>query len=109
LSPDPQATLFINRLVTRIACVPLATGARTIMFNQHTGFKIAVIVPLGGFPFFEVPPSQLDQVRQLLIENGIGHTVGSRLIRDGPAVAVAIHISKLWGRERIQHVLDSVG
>ena len=79
------------------------------MLNRDTGFKIAVIFPPGGFPLVEVPQGQVDQVHQLLIENGIGHTVASRLIRDGPGIPVTIHLGRLWDQQRIQGVLDSVG
>jgi hypothetical protein len=78
------------------------------MFNRETGFKIAVQVPPGGFPIVAVPPEQVDDVRRLLAQHGIGHTPESRLMRDDPSEEVVIHIGRLWDRQRIQDVLDSV-
>lgn len=77
------------------------------MLNQHTGFKIAVTVPPGGFPVVEVPPEQVEDVHRLLVERGIGHTLPSRLTRDDPRAPVVIHIGRLWDRQQIQDVLDS--
>src|SRR3954452_3959911 len=49
------------------------------MLNRRNGFKTAVHAPLGAGPYVLVPREQVDQVRYLLITNGIGHTVDDRM------------------------------
>jgi hypothetical protein len=91
-----------------MAGLPPASWMRNQMLNQDTGFKVAVIVPPGDFPILEVPPTQVERVHQLLVEHGIGHTVGSQLMRDDPDAAVTIHLGRLSDRQQIQDVLDGV-
>jgi hypothetical protein len=79
------------------------------MFNCHTGFKIAVQAPVGGAPYVFVPDEQVGEVRRLFVEQGIGHTVGSRLAEhNDERDEQVIHIGTLWDAERIQDALDSV-
>lgn len=77
------------------------------MLNKHHGFKVAVIVPATGFPFVVVPPHQVDDVHRLLNEHGIGHALPPD--RGGNAGnEQVINIARLWEREWVQDVLDSV-
>ena len=75
------------------------------MFNRSTGFKLAVIAAPNGFPRVIVPEKQGDQVRQLLIESGIGHSVGATLA-DHDCHERVIQIGRLWNARLVQDVLD---
>jgi len=78
------------------------------MLNRRNGFKLAVHAPLGAGPYVLVPREQVDQVRLLLITNGIGHTVADWLSgRDRPCDEQVIHVGTMWDLDRVQDVLDS--
>jgi len=96
------------RLGLAILTLTLLAGQATAQQYPTHPVRILVTIPPGGFPIIEVPPDQADQVHQLLIEKGIGHTVASRLMRDNPLTPLSIHFGKLWNREQIQDALDSV-
>jgi len=82
----PQLAIPVVLLVEAFAGAPMMRdAARHATWRTLAPITLAacVTIPLGGFPIIEVPPDQADQVHHLLIEKGIGHTVASRLMRDG--------------------------
>jgi hypothetical protein len=83
--------------------VSLANGG--VMYNQRTRFKIQVGLSGDGFPFVTVPREQVDQVQQLFTASGIGHTVPPPQTDQPQQI---IQIGRLFDREQVQDVLDSV-
>ena len=78
------------------------------MRNAHTGFKIVVIAPQDGPPFVLVPTAQLDDVREILVENGIVHTVGAFLTGARIAPQQLLHLDPPCDRGQVQILLDRV-
>src|SRR3954451_12530685 len=108
--PPPSLRSGTSRLWRRTRSVVSGTwpSQGSPMLNRRNGFKLAVHAPLGAGPYVLVPREQVDQVRYLLITNGIGHTVDDWLSgRDRPRDEQVIHVGTMWDLDRVQDVLDS--
>lgn len=78
------------------------------MVNHKKG-NITVQIAHDGTPFIAVPVSQISDVRRILIETGIGHTLGPDAKHEpGSIETQIIHIVGRWNRDHIEHALASL-
>ena len=76
--------------------------------NAHTGFNIVVIAPIDAPPFVVVPTTQIEDVREVLVENGIVHTVGVFPTSARVAPQQLLYLDPPCDRGQVQNLLDSV-
>jgi len=79
------------------------------MEPRCTGEKISVEISADGMPFVSVPISRVNDVRQLFIERGIGHSLGRNVMHEpGEVELQVINIGSMWNRTCVEDALDRV-
>jgi hypothetical protein len=78
------------------------------MNNRYTGFKI-LVHGTGIGSYVAVPRHQVDEISQLFVKMGIGHSLSATSSEyRGTDDEQTINIGRLWDIRDVQNVLDSV-